>query len=60
MVEDTPPAIEWTDDKLKLFRVAYERALTEHMDPFLFDGHDFPTDYAKLLLEQLEGEARNA
>jgi hypothetical protein len=48
--------ITWTPDKLERFRVAYARANVERKNVFRFDDHWFVRDYAKYLIQFLDGQ----
>jgi hypothetical protein len=49
------PQVEWTRDKLKRFKKAYQRATQDGREVFEFEGHEFIPGYAKYLIEYLEG-----
>lgn len=48
--------IEFTPEMVKEFRKAYSLAIAEGHDMFVFAEKQFLTQYAKYLLEYLEGE----
>lgn len=48
--------ITWTADKLKRLKGAYQQAVEATDDEFSFDGNQFVTNYAKYLIEYLEGQ----
>jgi hypothetical protein len=47
--------IRWSPDMLKRFKVAYEAAAADKADTFKFEDNEFVLDYAKYLIEHLEG-----
>lgn len=47
--------IDWTPDLLRKFKREYNKAVKTGAEQFTFDDHDFVTDYAKYLIEYLEG-----
>jgi hypothetical protein len=40
--------------KLKRFKVAYERAVKDKDETFIFDGQEYATNYAKQLIAYLQ------
>ena len=52
-MSDTRTWIDWTPAKRDRFRVAYNEAVTNQREVFVFDGHTFLTTYAGYLLEYL-------
>ena len=47
--------INWTRPMLERFKKAYADAVAQGLDDFIFDGNEFVTDYAKYLIEYLDG-----
>jgi hypothetical protein len=50
--------INWDRPKLERFKKAYEKAIVDGARPndtFVFDGNEFVVQYAKYLIEYLEG-----
>lgn len=45
--------IEFDEDRMGRLRKAYNKALVEKKDVFIFEGHEFVTKYAKYVLEYL-------
>lgn len=45
----------WARVELQQFESVYKKAVAEDADTFVFDGHEFVTNYAKYLIEYLEG-----
>jgi hypothetical protein len=48
--------IQWSPEKLQKLKVAYCAAKDQGKKSFLFNGDEFVVDYAKYLIEYLEGE----
>lgn len=46
--------IEFTPEKAEQLRKAYNKAVEEKKDSFVFQGDEFVTSYAKYLLEYLD------
>jgi len=46
-------SIVWTRQMLWRFKKAYFKAVKERQVCFMFDGHEFVTDYAKYLISFL-------
>lgn len=44
----------FTKTTYKLLKRAYEKAMTDNEDSFIFGGQEFDTNYAKYLLEYLK------
>lgn len=57
-MSDKPKTITWTLPMLRRFKVAYEQAVRDKKDTFVFDGNEFVQGYAKYLIEFLEGHFR--
>jgi hypothetical protein len=57
------PIIEWDRTKLERFRKSYVEAAEGESQGgscvFEFDGHEFLTDYAKYLIQFLDGQFGN-
>ncbi len=49
----------FTKDMLKKFKAAYQKAIEEKKDTFLFDGDEFLVSYAKYVIEYLESKFKN-
>lgn len=47
--------INWTKPMLERFKVAYQHARQSRSDWFVFDGNKYVTNYAKYLIEYLDG-----
>jgi hypothetical protein len=47
--------ITWTPAMLARFKKAYDKAVAEKADTFMFDGNEFVVGYAKYLIEYLNG-----
>ena len=47
------PVIQWTQSRVAKFKQAYQQAVTNQVETFLFEGNQFVTAYAKYLLEYL-------
>lgn len=45
--------IEFDEDRMGRLQKAYDKALVEKKDVFIFEGHEFVTKYAKYVLEYL-------
>ena len=45
--------IEFTPEKAKRLKKAYEAAVKENKNSFIFEGNEFVTGYAKYVLEYL-------
>lgn len=52
------PEITWTPAKLQRFKVHYKTACDNTQESFRFEGHIFMCEYAKYLIEYLEGQFR--
>ncbi len=50
--------IEWTLPMLRQFKAVYEQAVQGKKDTFVFHGNEFDRNYAKYLIEFLEGHFR--
>lgn len=48
--------ITWTKAKRDRLRLAYEQAVKDGKDIFTFEGDEFVTNYAKYLLQYLDGQ----
>jgi hypothetical protein len=48
--------VRWTRPKLERFKKTYDAAVANDEEIFVFDGLDYVPDYAKFLIEFLEGE----
>lgn len=48
--------MRWTPEMLKRFKRAYNQAVKDNADVFTFEGNAFVRDYAKYLIEYIEGE----
>jgi late competence protein required for DNA uptake (superfamily II DNA/RNA helicase) len=46
--------INWTPAMLARFKKAYDKAVTEKVDTFMFDGNEFVVGYAKYLIQYLD------
>lgn len=53
--KDSRPVFHWNRAKLEQFKKDYEAAYKYGEDEFTFEGHPFLVDYAKYLIEYLEG-----
>ena len=49
-----PNRLSFDSKRTKRLRIAYEKATKDAKESFLFDGHEFLTDYAKYVLAYLE------
>lgn len=49
------PTITFTPELRDKLREAYENARDEELGVFIFEGHELVTDYAKYVLEYLDG-----
>ena len=47
--------VNWTPVKLALFRKEYDNALAKNKISFKWNEHEYLVNYAKYLLEYLEG-----
>lgn len=54
MNEAPEKMITWTSAMLRRFKVAYNKAVADNVDTFLFDGNEFVVGYAKYLIEYLD------
>jgi len=53
----TPTAnVTFTPAKLKCLKQQYEDAVEQGTDVFVFEGHELLVDYAKYLIQYLEGQ----
>jgi hypothetical protein len=48
--------IDFTPEKLKKFKKAYQRAVDKKSDIFIFDGSEFVVGYAKYVIEYLDSK----
>lgn len=48
--------ITWTKPMLLRFKESYGQAVGERREDFTFDGHLFVTNYARYLIQYLEGK----
>jgi hypothetical protein len=55
-MEPIEPLIVWTPETLKRFKVIVKMADECKVEQLTFDGRVFVVDYAKYLIEFLEGE----
>lgn len=46
--------ISWTAPMLARFKIAYNAAVNQKVDSFMFDGNEFVVAYAKYLIEFLD------
>lgn len=46
--------LEFTPSKARRFKEVYQDTLEHHRQSFIFEGHEFLTDYAKYVIEYLE------
>lgn len=46
--------ILWTKPMLERFRKAYQKAVADQVDTFMFDGNEFVVGYAKYLIQYLD------
>jgi hypothetical protein len=46
--------INWNKPMLERFRKAYQKAVAEKVDTFMFDGNEFVVGYAKYLIQYLD------
>ena len=49
-----PRRMKFTPDKLAAYRVAYQKAVDEGAEDFMFEDHEWLTRYAKYMIEFLE------
>lgn len=47
-------ATQFTSNKFKALKTAYETAIKEQADTFIFEGKEYLVTYAKYLIEYLE------
>lgn len=45
--------IEFTAEKFKAFKKAYDKAITDKKDQFEFEGHEVLVSYAKYVIQYL-------
>lgn len=50
------PNVEFTPDKYKRLKIAYQKAVDANKKSFVFDANEYVTSYAKYLLEYLKGK----
>jgi hypothetical protein len=50
--------ISFTKTKVRELQIMYDKAVSNNVDTFIFDGKEFLTSYAKYLLEYLKGEVQ--
>ena len=48
--------IEFTPEKLKRFKKAYNKAVEDNNDVFTFSNHEFVVGYAKYMIEYLDSQ----
>lgn len=48
-----------TPDEIRALKVAYEKAVKDGREEFIYKGHTLLTDYAKYLIEYLEINNKN-
>jgi hypothetical protein len=51
------PTIEFTAEKIRALRTAYEAAKAAGQETFIFEGHEFLVRYVHYMLEYLESKA---
>ena len=54
MWEGPPRKIRFTPEKLTAYRAAYQKAVDEGAEEFMFEDHEWLTSYAKYMIEYLE------
>ena len=54
MWEGPPRTIRFTPEKLTAYRAAYQKAVDEGAEEFMFEDHEWLTSYAKYMIEYLE------
>lgn len=50
--------VTWSKEMLERFKIAYEKARTDRVKSFSFDGKDFLPEYAKYLIQYLEARLK--
>lgn len=50
--------ITWNRPMLARFKKAYNKAVEDKVETFVFDGHEFVPAYAKYLIEYLTGQLK--
>lgn len=53
---DEQKMISWTKPMLERFRKAYQKAVADNADTFMFDGNEFVVGYAKYLIQYLDNQ----
>lgn len=53
---DKQKTIVWTKPMLERLRKAYQKAVADKADTFVFDGNEFVVDYAKYLIQYLDSQ----
>lgn len=54
MWEGPPRKMRFTPEKLTAYRAAYQKAVDEGAEEFMFEDHEWLTSYAKYMIEYLE------
>ena len=54
MWEGPPRRMMFTQDRLVAYRVAYQKAVDEGAETFMFEDHEWITSFAKYMVEFLE------
>tara|TARA_R100001244_G_scaffold128655_1_gene99665 strand:+ start:411 stop:626 length:216 start_codon:yes stop_codon:yes gene_type:complete len=54
MWEGSPRRMMFTQDRLAAYRVAYQKAVDEGAEAFMFEDHEWLTSFAKYMIEFLE------
>jgi hypothetical protein len=55
-----PDMVKFTREKLDALESAYQKAVDEGAEDFMFEGHEWLTDYAKYAIEFLNTKIRRA
>ena len=55
-MSNTVQTIEFTKEKLQLFKHDYKKAKEKELSEFTFEGHGFLLDYAKYAIEYLDSQ----
>jgi hypothetical protein len=54
MWKGPPRKIRFTPEKLTAYRAAYQKAVDEGAEEFMFEDHEWLTSYAKYMIEYLD------